>query len=123
MQNLEKLSLLKAQGFEGSDASLEESLTTYGLAWREIGNETLFIYRHPSIAKRYDRYALVNDLDCKREFGWVDWQEIYAFTGMDSDTWHAMDLTQKISDLIAYYGTENVFGSSYWEGFAIDFEA
>lgn len=27
-------------------------------------------------------------------------------------------LPQKISDLLAYYGYENVFGSCYWKGLA-----
>jgi hypothetical protein len=123
VRNLEKLSLLKAQGFEGSDACLVTSLDEYGLAWRDLGEETLFIYAHPSMAKRYDRCAFANDLDCKREFDWVRWQEIYDFTGMVEAEWHGMPLPMRIYDLVSYHGTENVFGSSYWEGFAIDLEA
>jgi hypothetical protein len=34
-----------------------------------------------------------------------------------------MPLPMRIYDLVSYHGTENVFGSSYWEGFAIDLEA
>jgi hypothetical protein len=38
---------------------------------------------------------------------------------MDAEQWNAQPLTSKVSDLLSFYGFENVFGSSYWEGFEI----
>lgn len=118
--NMASVELMEAQGFIGFDGSLNESLFAYGLAWRDLpDNKLLFVYAHPTIANRFDRCTMDADTDCRREFDWVDWQDIYAFTGIDAGDWHAMPLPNKIGDLVRYHGAENVFGSSYWAGFAI----
>jgi hypothetical protein len=40
--------------------------------------------------------------------------------GSIKEDWDALPLPQKIYDLVSYYGFENIFGSSYWEGFQIE---
>lgn len=119
VDNLATLGLLKAQGFEGIDTSLDESLFEYGRVWRVIGNETLFVYRHPSIPRRFDRTILANDLDVSKEYDWVDWSAFLSYTGQSMDEWMLSPLTHKISDLLGCYGVEEIFGSSYWEGFKV----
>lgn len=119
VENLNALGRLEAQGFVGLDASLEESLFEYGLAWRDIGDEWLFVYAHPSIENRFDRCALPKNTDPAKEWDWVQWGEIYSFTGMSETDWKALPLPEQVSDLISYHGVENVFGSSYWEGFEV----
>src|SRR5437773_2023371 len=104
-----------------TDADLATSLFEYGLAWRELGNgEILFVYAHPTMANRFDRCTMKADLDCKREFNWVKWTEFYATLSDDPDInaqWQSLPLPMKIGDLINHHGVENIFGTSYWEGF------
>lgn len=118
--NLKSIQLLEAQGFKGPDASLEESLFEYGLAWRVMEKETLFIYRIGE--NRFDRTVFSNDLDVIKEFNWVSWTEIANHVGTPLPEWINFPLDSKIYDLFMYHGWENIFGSSYWEGFKIETE-
>jgi hypothetical protein len=112
--------LLKEQGFQGMDASLKESLFEYGLAWRELPDgEFLFVHRHTSMPKRFDRTTLNVKNDLKKEFDWINWADVASFTGTPFENWLDLSFPHKISDLINYYGVENVFGTTYWEGFKI----
>lgn len=66
-ENLSSIALLEAQGFEGPDASLEISLFEYGIAWRVMETETLFIYAikwegMDDEATRFDRASLKTTL-------------------------------------------------------------
>lgn len=119
VENLKSIDLLKEQNFEGCDASLVISLHEYGLAWREIGEEILFVY---SIGNnRFDRCTMRKNLDRRKEFNWIeDWGEICNFLGMKRQSFFEYPLENFISDLVQYYGFENIFGSSYWEGFEIE---
>ena len=123
VDNLVSISLLETQGFEGSDASLSESLFEYGLAWREVDNEYLFIHRHPNCVGCFDRSTFKKDLDVQKEFNWIKWGEITSYLGVDDlEEWLTFPLPHKISDLVSYHGYENIFGTSYWEGFKISEE-
>lgn len=122
VDNLKSISLLKSQGWDGPDADLATSLFEYGMAWREIGDETLFIYQHPSIPNRFDRCSLDSKLDVQREYDWVRWTEFMSYVDMPLHQWLALPITMKIFDLVGYYGTDEIFGSSYWEGFSISEE-
>lgn len=119
VENLASISLLKAQNFQGGDARLAINLFEYGLAWRELENEFLFVHRHPSIANRFDRCSLSKATKPENEWGWALKSEFFDFLGMQKNEWLALPLTQQVTDLANYYGTENVFGSSYWQGFEI----
>jgi len=110
---------------EGMDADLETSLKEYGLAWIETDDEFLFYYGidYGPLNDEYDDgmegyikfdfCSLSKDWDFKNEFNWVDWKGIESYIGMNFDD---LTFTQKISDLLSYYGYENIFGSTYWEG-------
>lgn len=117
--NLASITLMQSQGFRGMDASLRISLFEYNLAWLELPtNETLFVY---SIGHhgRFDRCKLRNDLDARKEWNWVEWPEILAYTGLTEKDFFARPLQCVVYDLMNYYGYENVFGTSYWEGITI----
>lgn len=117
--NLASIELLKVQGFDGPDASLAESLFEYGLAWRDLGNEWLIIYRHPCLDKRFERTTLSKDTNPRKEWNWVKWADVAGFAGQ-AETWpDDADLLSVVEMLISYYGGEEVFGSSCWEGFEI----
>lgn len=117
--NLASISLLKAQNFRGDAMRLAISVFEYGLVWRELENEFLFVYRHPSIANKFDRCLLSKVTEPENEWGWALKSEFFRATGMEKDKWLALPLTQQVTDLVSYYGTANVFGSSYWKGFEI----
>jgi len=103
----------------GMDADLETSLKEYGLAWIKTDTETLFYYGIGMDADineytRFDFAVLPNDFSIKAEYDWIDdWDDINSYIGMDIDECY---LPQQISVLLSYYGYENIFGSSYWEG-------
>lgn len=119
VERLNSIAKLEADGFGGMDASLAKSLVEYGLAWRNLGTETLFVYRHPSIANRFDRCTIANGVHKAQEWNWADWKAVACFIGCDEAELLSASLPVVVEALFNYYGPEEVFGSSYWEGFAI----
>jgi len=114
INTIEKLENL---GFEGGDADLETSLFEYGLAWHVGEAETTFI--HPvshGLENHFERTALANDTNVRDEYDWADFESLFSYIGGDNS---GHPLPQQISDLVNYYGVENVFGTDYWEGFEI----
>ena len=107
---------------EGSDADLETSLKEYGLAWIETDTEYLFYYGigyddNEQGYNKFDFCSFDKSMDMSAEFNWVNWKDIHSYIGADSMMqFNDMHFTQQISDLLSYYGYENIFGSSYWEG-------
>ena len=124
VENLNTVSKLEQQGFEGTDVNLEISLFDYDIIWRELDGEYLFVYAMSGYGRdacrRFDRSTMRTDSDVKKEFDWVDWDALYGALGTDDVTWSKLPLPVKISDLFLAHGYENIFGSSYWEGFAIE---
>jgi len=119
---IDTITKLEQNGYIGTDACLDTSLFEYGLAWKEDDNQIEFIYGiglEETAYNRFDRCTFNLDLDIKEEFDWADFSEVESFTGMTSTEWDDLPLPFKINDLVKYYGFENVFGSSYWEGFEI----
>jgi len=117
---------MKVHGFEGVDFNLETSLFEYGIAWKVSEKETEFVYgiqldtyNGESLYSAFDRCSFDNDLDVRAEFDWVAFDEVLSYTGSTPDEFDAFPLTQKIADLVSYYGYEEIFGSSYWNGFEI----
>lgn len=109
---------LKRLGFIGMDASLAISLFEQGLAWRERPKtgEIEFIY---GIAyadngdySGFDHCSLPADTNVT-EWDWVDWGPFLSFVGEPMENWNSRFLPYKIYDLIAYYGWDNVLGTSY----------
>lgn len=103
----------------GPDMDTETSLKEYGLAWIKTESETLFYYGVRHDGQDFDRFdfcSINNDTDVYNEYNWADWKSVQDFVGQPKDEWDTMPLTSKIQDLVHYYGYENIFGSSYWEG-------
>lgn len=101
---------------EGMDDNIETSLKEYGLAWIEAEDEYLFYYGIEYGEEGWERFdccSLQKDLDFKDEYLFVDWDSINSFIGMSFDD---MTFPQKISDLLSYYGYQNIFGETYYQG-------
>lgn len=123
VNRLNSITKLKAEGFEGPDVSLCESIFEYGIAWKVIagedGPEVLFIHR-ASHGKAFDRTTFAADTNVMKEFDWIkpeDWKSLCE--PMGTVAWLALPLWVKINDLVNHYGSEEIFGTTYWEGFQI----
>lgn len=124
--NLASIPLLEAQGWQGTDASLAECVFEYDFAWRELeepdehGDDFVFLYR---ITHRdppaFDRVTMSSKLDLCKEYAWIDWEGFLSTIGMNAEEWDVQPFAIRIFDLMNVHGYENIFGSSYWEGFTI----
>ena len=111
---IDTITKLEQNGYIGTDVCLATSLFEYGIAWKEDG-----IGIEGTEYNRFDRCTFDLDLDIRKEFDWVDFDEVASFCGQTLDQFLAMDLASQIYNLQVHYGFENVFGSSHWEGFEI----
>lgn len=104
---------------EGMDIDIETSLKEYGLAWQSWEDETVFYYGIAHDGEEYTRFdwgTIDNDTDIKNEYDWANFQDVAETMGMTITEWDKTPLTQKIWDLLSFYGYENVFGASHTEG-------
>jgi hypothetical protein len=116
VDNLNSIKSMEAQGFKGTDADLATSLFEYGLAWRELETEWLFVYGidyGETEYNRFDRCTIAKDTNPLEEWEWVNWDQ---FTHWFGDGHSFEDL---VASLVIHHGFEDIFGSSYWEGFSI----
>ncbi len=127
VNRLNTISKLKKEGYNGPDASLDISLFEYGIAWKTIDEQILFIYQiqagdgRDKVAK-FERVFFNATLNVYHEFNWIkseDWNTFYNSFGTSKELWDELPLPMKIYDLFNQFGYENIFGSSYWEGFEI----
>ena len=121
------LSTLEKANFEGPDMSLAISLFEYGMAGREVKKgeykgEYEFIYAigirvssDDCIFTTFDRctVSLERIID-----DYQDDTEFKSFIGLTESEKLPLE-PYIISDLVSYYGFDNIFGSSYWNGFEI----
>ncbi len=119
--NFASIESMEKQEFVGTDADLATSLFEYHLAWRELETEFLFVYGIDG-CERFDRATLAKNIDPLKEWNWVNWEDLRSFTGLTEEQQKELPLPIMVSDLLSYYGFENIFGSSYWEGFKISEE-
>jgi hypothetical protein len=108
---------------EGVDADIETSLKEYGFAWIEAEKEYLFYYgiKTEDIGfeiefTRFDFCSIEKDIDLKKEHDWVEWKRICEYTGLSEEEFFEKPLPLALHDLYQYYGSENIFGESYFEG-------
>jgi hypothetical protein len=116
---MKTLSELKKQGFEGCDISLEISLFEYGLVckkhpdgdiqcWYGLGADNSYNYN------KFDS-GHITEKEIKNTLNesWFDKKSFLSFVGCTEEEWLVRWCGNKISDLIEYYGYENIFGSCY----------
>jgi len=104
---------------QGVDADVETSLKEYGLAWIETRTDILFYYGVNHDDENYinfDFCSFDKDVDVIKEFDWVDFDAVCNFLGSTLEEFKTLDITFQITALVNYYGFENIFGSTYWEG-------
>jgi len=124
VERLDTITKLEAEGFTGPDASLSISLFEYGAAWRWEGDELIFIYGIPrgynGEYKRFDRCTFARGLNVFREWSWAfDSHSFLEAYGITKEEWAGFPLEQQIYDLFSYFGSLEIMGECYWEGFKI----
>lgn len=105
------------KNLKGNDVSIEISLQEYGFAWVETKTEYLFYYGIKNSGESYTRFDFCSfdkTMDVAKEFDWADFDAVSAYVG--SDVLLDNDILGQIGDLLSYYGYEEIFGTSYWEG-------
>lgn len=102
------VALLEADGWEGPDASLAESLFHYGIAWRDDGTDFKFIVRR---GRLFDWGNFRKGLDPQREWNWADLGAVATTHGHSLEKWLALPLTDQVYDMLGYYGADNTFGT------------
>jgi hypothetical protein len=114
VDNLNTIEKLNSLGFEGDDVDLSIALEDYGLVWKKINEDDyLFLYRISS-DRNFDR-VVMKESKFDKDFDWINEEDVKSYC----DLWDKISYPQKIATLLTYYGVENVFGTSYWEGFKI----
>ena len=111
---------LQKAGYEGSDFSLDIALFDYGLAWKDEGENYSFIYgvgiSDNCNWNRFAKTEVSKTEDVYEAYDWANFKELHSSHGVTKEEWDKQDLPYKISDLLNYYGYENVFGSTYHVG-------
>lgn len=111
---------LQTEGYEGSDLSLDIALFDYGLAWKDEGENYSFIYgvgiSDNNDWNRFAKTEVSKTEDVYEAYDWADFKGLHSSYSVTKEEWDKQDLVYKISDLLNYYGYENVFGSTYHVG-------
>ena len=102
---------LEALGFFGTDASLEISMSEYNLAltpktkWGDLGEVTV-LYKNGEVwdCITQDREYFVSKIN----ESWFDKSAFFTFVGVTETAWLTANLIYQISDLIQYYGVDNI---------------
>jgi hypothetical protein len=101
--------------FEGPDVSLEISLLEYHLVWALASDgDYKFVYRIPSTKTVLltDWASCPADTDVRKEWNWVNFNEIADAHGVPLEEWLDLPFPQKVRDLFDVHGHENIFGTS-----------
>jgi len=118
------ISTLENRGFQGSDANLATSLFEYGLIFKEYKRKTnnfnkgdiLFYFGigyDGEYFNVFDWGYINKNIDVIAEYDWVDFNAVASFVGITKNELLASSVTSIIIELVSYYGSENIFGSSY----------
>ena len=110
------------KNYSGTDANLETSLFEYGLIWIKgaEGHEKDFHFIYgvgvdqDGNYNKFDWADVSIDTDPEKEWDFVEWGKVGKFTGMSKEEFLKQPIPFIVYDLIAYYGVENIFGSSYY---------
>ena len=107
--------------YQGIDANLETSLEEYGFVARLItvdyDDEHFVIYKMGD--NQYGSgHIRESELDAiVKGNEWADEDDVKSmldFVGLTKDEWFELPFETKFSDLVSYWGTENVIGTDYY---------
>lgn len=125
VRKLDALWKLRRGGFSGPDCGLHICLEDYGIVWRELakpyadGTKWVFVYRIDADAGVFDRASYSHDTVPTKEWNWVKWDDVSKTFGIITEEFLTQPFTVIVYNLYLHYGYENVFGTTYREGFHI----
>lgn len=97
---------------------METALFEYGLIWEERETEFHFIFgvgvNDSGEYTSFEWGDITKDIDFEKEYDWVKWEDVLSYTGMDEADFFQMPIPNIISDLLSYYGYEEIFGTAYY---------
>ena len=106
--------------FYGVDKSIDISILEYGvLVSKEPNdkNEYLIIYGINNDGNSYESFSSISlsefSINSMLKESWFDKKSFFNYCGMNEVQWLFHNIANKIRDLIAYYGVENICGISY----------
>lgn len=119
---------LERLGFKGVDVSTDISLFEYGLLIREVTEyqcsiqpttfyQVLYVtdWAKYEVPLMYD-IASITEGDIKDIFNedWFESEEVLKTCGITEEQFFNSSIQMQLSDMLSYYGYENIFGSSYY---------
>ena len=106
--------------FYGIDKSIDISILEYGvLVSKEPNdkNEYLIIYGINNDGNSYESFSSISlsefAINSMLKESWFDKKSFFNYCGMNEVQWLFHNIANKIRDLIAYYGVENICGINY----------
>lgn len=114
---------IKTTIFEGTDVDLETSMEEYGLL---VSKETdkngqhACLYKHAYNGTFDVGYLSEKEVNNFLNESWFNKEDFLSYVGMTESKWIDMMFVNKVSDLLSYYGYENIFGSSYGDVFSTE---
>lgn len=109
------------ESWEGVDGDLETSLFEYGFVAKQrpdkdYSDEWFVLYNagRDNFDTGHIRESELDNIILGKE--WADEEDINSFldfVGSDKESWLTSGFINKLSDLISYWGVENIMGSSY----------
>ena len=122
IENLGSIPLLEAQGWVGTDKSLEISIFEYYFAWRVLENgDILCIFtNNPRGSKTlFHRTRVSPNQDLEKEYDWVDFEGFFKTLDTTREAWLENPMPLRIYDLYNQFGSDNIFGTETADGFPI----
>jgi len=111
---------METNHFYGIDKSIDISILEYGVLVSKEPHEDnnyLIIYGVNNYGDGYQSFATIllseQEVNSKIEESWFDKKLFLDYCGMNETEWLSLNMANKMRDLIAYYGCENICGVSY----------
>ncbi len=109
------------ESWEGVDSDLETSLFEYGFVAKQRPNKdypdewfVLYDAGNSKFDTGHIRENELNNIVLGKEWAKPkDIEQFLGFIGSDLENWLQSSFTNKLSDVLSYWGAENVMGSSY----------
>lgn len=106
--------------FYGIDKSIDISILEYGMLVSKEPNdkdEYLIIYGVNNDGNSYESFNTISltekEVNDKINESWFNKKEFFNYCGQTEQEWLLLNIVNKMRDMIAYYGVENICGVSY----------
>ena len=112
---------VEVENWEGTDVDLETSLGEYGFVAHQPENKdypdewfVLYKINEDAYGTGWIREAELNNIVAGKD--WADQEDVQgflSFVGSDFDTWFQTPFINKLSNLLKYWGHQDIMGSDY----------